>query len=112
MAAFKPSGARVSEPIMSPAEDFVAPSTLRIVIGKQSADVDSEKTALFTLPTKPRHLIEIWQNDTRKLSFWLKFSDYSSKNLCLWHKPLYGTISVIEASDPRCACNADKQLPL
>ncbi len=106
MASFKPTDLGVSEPVMSPAADFIAPAKLRIVIGKQSAQVDGRHGAHFALTRKPRYLIEIWQNKQRKLSFWLKFSDYASDALCLWHKPNYGTISVIEQSDPRCQCGA------
>ena len=83
MASFKPADSSVSEPAMSPATDFIAARTLRIVIGKQAAQVDRKQGARIALTKKPRYLIEIWQNKQRKLSFWLKFSDYSSDALCL-----------------------------
>jgi hypothetical protein len=104
MAPMAKQAAQPSEPMMGQMPEFVAAAPLKIVIGKQSAPIDFEQGAQLPLPGKSRSLVEVWQHDQRKLSFWLRYSDYRSRALCLWYKPFYGTISVIERDDPRCRC--------
>jgi hypothetical protein len=105
MAAMVARAATPSEPMMGQADAAIVAAPLKIVVAKQSVVVDFVHSAQLTLPKGKRSLIQIWQNDSRKLSFWLRFSDFDTGALCLWHNPFYGTISVIERSDPRCRCD-------
>jgi hypothetical protein len=109
MAAFMPVKSQtIDGPIMSEARDYVAVAPLKIRIGSESATVNFQHGATLALDAKTmrrgRWLLELWQNNVRKLSFWLAQADYDGNSVCLWHKPLYGTISVLARPDVRCRC--------
>lgn len=54
-----------------------------------------------------RHLVRIYGDGKPLESFRFKFSDYSSRELCLWFKSLYETWSLWEAKDGGAKCRCE-----
>jgi hypothetical protein len=54
---------------------------------------------------KVRHLIKIRSQNRLLHSFYFRFAEYKSKDLCLWFKPLYETWSLWPAKESRGLCD-------
>ena len=57
------------------------------------------------LSVKLRHLIKIRSQGRLLHSFYFRFAEYKSKDLCLWFKPLYETWSLWPANESRGLCD-------
>ncbi len=58
------------------------------------------------LALQDKHLVSIRDGDKMIESFWFRFDDFQSRDLCLWYKSWYRTWSLWHAADGgrKCRC--------
>jgi hypothetical protein len=83
-------------------------SSYSVQIDKRSSVIASNEKAVFVpgLAIGRKHLVKIYGDGKLLESFWFKFSEYSSKELCLWFGALYETWHLWDAKDggAKCRC--------
>jgi len=75
-------------------------------------DVPSDKPfSIGELATQEKHLVSVRDGDITIESFWFRFEQYESPDLCLWYKPWYRTWSLWPASNAgkRCRCDVGQR---
>jgi hypothetical protein len=71
--------------------------------------VPSNVPALISdLSLEDRHLVTIRDADKTVESFWFRFDEFESRELCLWYKSWYRTWSLWDAANggAKCRCTA------
>jgi hypothetical protein len=68
----------------------------------------TKTTRVVDLHTGSKHLVSIRDGKRVVESFWFRFDDYKSRDLCLWYKSWYQTWSLSDAAQQgrMCRCGA------
>jgi hypothetical protein len=90
--------------IFSPGQNY-NPATLSIRIDKRPLLLWPHKqgTKIGDLDINERHLVTVTSDGKRLFSFWFKFSEYKSRDLCLSFDGYEG--AQLQERKPWCKCN-------